>query len=110
MSSDPKPTQADRGRGGSDAEPDVTPSAGDRSPGPDPVVGVGVFVVGLFVMAVGGAANWHYVFNAGEGVLLLGAVMFLASVAITAHRQSPRSFREIARAAMGVDAKPSDPD
>src|SRR5690606_34599701 len=47
-----------------------------KKPGPDPVVGLGLFLVGLVVMATGGAATWHYVFNVGEGILLLGAVVF----------------------------------
>jgi len=68
---------------------------------PDPSVGVGVFVVGLIIMAIGGATTEHYVFNAGEGLLLLGAVIFLVSVAITNYRIEPWSLREAARKVVG---------
>jgi hypothetical protein len=65
--------------------------------GPDPVWGVGLFFLGLLIMAVGGAATWHWVFNIGEGILLLGAVYFLGTVAITALKQDPVDVREAVR-------------
>lgn len=65
------------------------------------MIGVGLFVVGLVVMATGGAATWHYVFNVGEGLLLLGAVVFLASVAISSLRLDPVDWRALARDLVG---------
>lgn len=73
--------------------------AAERSP--DPSLGVGLFVVGLLVMAAGGATTQHYVFNAGEGLVLLGAVIFLVSVAITSYRIEPWNLRELARRVIG---------
>ena len=70
-------------------------------PGPDPVIGVGLFVVGLLVMATGGAFTWHYVFNVGEGILLLGAIVFLANTAITSLRIDPVDWRAVARTIIG---------
>lgn len=55
---------------------------------------MGVFLAGLLVMAVGGANTWHWVFNVGEAVLVLGAAWFLVSVAITSVRQEPLGLRE----------------
>jgi len=71
--------------------------------GPDPVWGVGIFVVGLFVMAIGGAMTWHHVFNVGEGVLMLGAVVFLLFVAISSQKQDPIRLRAALRRALGRD-------
>ena len=55
--------------------------------GPDPVWGVGVCVVGLFIMASGGAATWHWTFNIGEAILLLGMVVFLGAVVLSWNAQ-----------------------
>lgn len=74
-----------------------------KKPGPDPVIGLGLFLAGLLVMAIGGAATWHYVFNVGEGVLLLGAVLFLVSVAISSLRLDPIDWRTVIRDLMGID-------
>lgn len=71
--------------------------------GPDPVWGVGLFAIGLLVMATGGAMTWHYVFNVGEAVLLLGAVVFLLFVAISSQKQNPIRLRTVLRRAMGRD-------
>ncbi len=62
--------------------------------GPDPGWGVGLFVVGLLVMSVAGAATWHWVFNVGEALLLIGAMVFLAFVAMTSQKQDPVNWRE----------------
>ncbi len=69
--------------------------------GPDPSIGIGFFVVGLLIMAVGGATTHHYVFNAGEGLVLLGAVIFLISVAVTHYRIQPWNLRELSRRVIG---------
>jgi heme/copper-type cytochrome/quinol oxidase subunit 1 len=61
--------------------------------GPDPVWPLGLFIVGLLVMATGGAATWHWVFNVGETLLLIGVVWFLAAVASTRLKQDPVDLR-----------------
>ncbi len=61
--------------------------------GPDPVVGMGVGVAGLFIMAVGGAGNWHYCFNVGEALLLGGAALFIGSVVVSVMKQEPLDLR-----------------
>ncbi len=55
--------------------------------GPDPVWGVGLCIVGLLIMATGGAATWHWVFNVGEGILLVGMVVFIATVVLSWNAQ-----------------------
>jgi hypothetical protein len=55
--------------------------------GPDPVWGLGVFIVGVVTMAIGGATTRHWVFNIGEATLLIGVVIFVSAIAITSHRQ-----------------------
>jgi hypothetical protein len=60
-----------------------------RDAGPDPVWGVCLGVFGLLNMAVAGALTKHWWFNFGEAFMLLGAVVFLGCVAITAARQEP---------------------
>ncbi len=54
---------------------------------PDPVFGAGLVAVGILIMGIGGAATAHYLFNLGSGVAMLGAVMFVASVALSTYRQ-----------------------
>jgi hypothetical protein len=76
--------------------------------GPDPVWGMGVFIVGLTTMAIGGATTRHYVFNVGEGLLLIGVFWFLATVAITSHRQEDFLTR-LRRAIRSGDAEPAPP-
>lgn len=53
----------------------------------DPAIGLGIFVPGLFVMALGGAMTWHWIFNIGEAVMLLGMTHFVAAVMLTALQQ-----------------------
>jgi hypothetical protein len=64
-----------------------------RDVGPDPVWGVGAFCVGLLIMAIGGAATMHVVFNVGEGLMLIGAVYFLAALAIASLKREPVDLR-----------------
>lgn len=84
----------------------------DADRAPDPAWGVGIFAVGLLVMAIGGAGNWHLAFNIGEGLLLFGAGVFLLFVTITSHKQEPIRLRDIARRVMGTedDDEPADGD
>jgi hypothetical protein len=67
---------------------------GGEDVGPDPVWGVSVGIVGLLIMGTAGALTWHYVFNVGEAIMLLGAVMFLYSVTRSTLMRSPIGIRE----------------
>ncbi len=53
----------------------------------DPAHGLGLFVPGLFVMALAGAMTWHWIFVLGEGVMMLGMGHFVAAVTLTALQQ-----------------------
>jgi len=55
--------------------------------GPDPVVGAGLALFGIFVMGVGGATNSHVVFDGGMFVAVAGAVLFVLFVALSAMKQ-----------------------
>lgn len=55
--------------------------------GPDPVIGAGLVLVGIFVMGLGGSRDWHYVFNAGTLVAIIGAAVFVLFVALSAMKQ-----------------------
>lgn len=78
-----------------DAKQKAGPARFDGSgpKGPDPVWGAGVFIVGLLVMGVGGAKTWHWTFNVGQGLLMIGSVWFLLAVALTSVRQQPLNLR-----------------
>jgi hypothetical protein len=65
-----------------------SPNPLTRRPPPDPAFGLGLVLLGILVMGVGGAATWHYVFNAGTGVALVGAVVFVGSVVLSTLRAS----------------------
>jgi hypothetical protein len=58
-----------------------------KTDGPDPAVGAGLVIGGVFIMGVGGASTAHYLFNAGTGVAILGALLFVAAVTISAFKQ-----------------------
>lgn len=55
--------------------------------GPDPVIGAGLTLAGIFVMGVAGAANAHYAFNVGTLMACVGAVVFVLFVALSALKQ-----------------------
>ncbi len=55
--------------------------------GPDPVIGAGITLLGIFVMGTGGARDAHYVFDAGVVTAVLGAGVFVLSVALSAMKQ-----------------------
>lgn len=57
------------------------------SEGPDPVIGAGLVLFGIFVMGLGGSRDWHYVFNAGTFVAIIGAAVFVLFVALSAMKQ-----------------------
>ncbi len=61
----------------------------ERDPsGPDPIYGLGMVVVGVLIMGVAGAATLHFVFNAGTALTILGALVFVASLAISSMRDT----------------------
>ena len=55
--------------------------------GPDPVIGAGLTLLGIFIMGVAGAAQAHYAFNLGTLVACVGAVVFVLFVALSALKQ-----------------------
>ncbi len=59
----------------------------EATEGPDPAIGAGVTLLGIFVMGVGGAADAHYVFDGGMVVAVLGAMSFVLCVALSAMKQ-----------------------
>ncbi|WP_437671737.1 hypothetical protein [Sorangium sp. So ce131] len=69
--------------------------------GPDPVIGAGIALLGIFLMGVGGAQGAHYLFNFGVLVAVLGAVLFVLFVAVTALKQ---------RRALSASSRTSSPD
>jgi len=83
---------------GPDEEAPQAPEKAARTPEakepPDPVWGLGVGIVGLVVMATGGAGTWHWVFNIGELIMVIGAALFLGAVTVTSLRQRPLRLRE----------------
>ncbi len=52
----------------------------------DPAIGVGLVILGIFVMGVSGAATWHYLFNVGTGIAIVGALLFVVSVTLSTLR------------------------
>jgi hypothetical protein len=72
-------------------KPQETPTNKDLGPvrqdGPDPVIGAGLVLFGIFVMGLGGSRDWHYVFNAGTFVAIAGAAVFVLFVALSAMKQ-----------------------
>ncbi len=58
-----------------------------ESTGPDPAIGAGITLLGIFTMGTGGAADAHYVFDAGMVVAVAGAATFVLFVALSAMKQ-----------------------
>ncbi|MEZ4297839.1 MAG: hypothetical protein R3B70_22980 [Polyangiaceae bacterium] len=69
------------------AGPTGTPETKPSRWSPDPVIGAGLTLAGIFVMGVAGAANAHYAFNVGTLIACVGAVVFVLFVAVSALRQ-----------------------
>ncbi len=70
--------------------PETTTDAKKGSPQrhyPDPVIGAGMTLLGIFMMGVAGAAQAHYAFNVGTLVACVGAVVFVLFVALSALQQ-----------------------
>lgn len=55
--------------------------------GPDPAIGAGITLLGIFLMGTGGARDAHYVFDAGVVTGVLGAGIFVLFVALSAMKQ-----------------------
>ena len=55
--------------------------------GPDPAIGAGVTLLGIFLMGTGGARDAHYVFDLGVVTAVLGAATFVLFVALSAMKQ-----------------------
>jgi len=68
-------------------EPLTSVPVAEKGPGPDPVVGVGLVILGVLIMGIAGAATLHYVFNIGTAIAIVGAIVFLVSVALSSLRQ-----------------------
>ena len=62
--------------------------------GPDPVIGAGITLLGIFLMGTGGAGDAHYVFDAGVALGLLGAGIFVLSVALSVMKQDAAPHAE----------------
>ena len=58
-----------------------------RAEGPDPAIGAGITLLGIFLMGTGGARDAHYVFDAGVVTGVLGAAIFVLFVALSAMKQ-----------------------
>lgn len=69
------------------AGPTGTPETKPSREGPDPVIGAGMTLAGIFLMGVAGAANAHYAFDVGTLVACVGAVVFVLFVALSALKQ-----------------------
>jgi hypothetical protein len=57
------------------------------SEGPDPAIGAGITLLGIFLMGTGGARDAHYVFDAGVVTGVLGAGLFVLFVALSVMKQ-----------------------
>jgi len=60
---------------------------GEEAEGPDPIVGAGITLLGIFLMGTGGARDAHYVFDLGVATAVLGAGVFVLCVALSAMKQ-----------------------
>jgi hypothetical protein len=55
--------------------------------GPDPAIGAGITLLGIFLMGTGGARDAHYVFDVGVLTAVLGAATFVLFVALSVMKQ-----------------------
>lgn len=55
--------------------------------GPDPVIGAGLALFGIFLMGTSGASAAHYAFDVGVLIAVIGAVTFVLFVALSALKQ-----------------------
>ncbi len=73
--------------GGGDSEHGAAGRGLDGLPGPDPVIGAGITLLGIFIMGMGGARDAHYVFDFGVLTGVVGAGVFVLFVALSAMKQ-----------------------
>ncbi|MFO0550843.1 MAG: hypothetical protein U0271_20810 [Polyangiaceae bacterium] len=93
--------------GASPAPPTGLPQdreSGKTTGGLDPVIGLGLIILGVLVMGIAGASTQHYLFNAGTAIALLGAMIFVVAVALSALRETLAEKRALRRAQQ--DSKP----
>ncbi len=66
----------------------MTPAlhAVDARETPDPAIGAGITLLGIFLMGTGGARDAHYVFDVGVLTGVVGAGIFVLFVALSAMR------------------------
>jgi energy-converting hydrogenase Eha subunit A len=55
--------------------------------GPDPVIGAGIALLGIFLMGTGGAHDAHFVFDGGVVLAVVGAIVFVLFVTLSALKQ-----------------------
>lgn len=55
--------------------------------GPDPVIGAGIALLGIFTMGMGGSHDLHYVFDIGVLLAIAGAGVFVLFIALSAMKQ-----------------------
>ena len=55
--------------------------------GPDPVIGAGIALLGIFLMGTGGARDAHSVFDGGVGLAVVGAIVFVLVITLSALKQ-----------------------
>jgi hypothetical protein len=87
---------------------EMAPTSSDHDVGPDPVIGAGIALLGIFLMGVGGAQNAHYLFNFGVLVAVLGAVLFVLFVTVTALKQR-RALDSSRSSSSAGSSEPADP-
>lgn len=61
--------------------------AGPEQEGPDPVIGAGIVLLGIFVMGTAGALNAHYAFDLGVFLAVGGAALFVLFITLSALKQ-----------------------
>ncbi len=76
----------DHGVGGQPLDDDGD-GPGASAEGPDPAIGAGITLLGIFLMGAGGAREAHYVFDVGVVTAVLGAATFVLFVALSAMKQ-----------------------
>jgi len=65
------------------ASPREADASSPAKEAPDPVIGIGLVILGVLVMGVAGAATLHYLFNIGTAIAIVGAIVFIVCVAMS---------------------------
>lgn len=78
------PSGGTSGKAGSASAKSET--AREPDAGPDPVIGAGITLLGIFLMGSGGATDAHWVFDGGVLLAVLGAAFFVGCVALSAYK------------------------